>query len=129
MDETRDYPRIPREVRVEAIKLEYPLNAAVGELAVSRNIAQDGICFLAEKEYNPGDVVNLKIDLQGLRRHMKNVSTLLDDSLFMAPLSVVARIVWSRPAAEGFEVGASFEDVNSEEHKALNLYLDSLVDA
>jgi len=128
MSEARDYPRIPREVTVEVIKLAYPMDAKGGESVFSVNIAQNGICFLSETKYDLGDILNLRIDLKGLRRFVKNVPSLLDDSLVKAPLSVIAKVAWVKVSdtKNMFEVGVSFEDVDGVEHKALISYLNSL---
>lgn len=128
MKKKRKYPRIPREVNVEVVKLEYPMSTKSGEAVTSKNIAQNGICFLSAREYQTDDIVGLKIDLQGLRRHMKSVATLLSESLFNAPLSVVAKVVWSRPETDckGYEVGALFVNMDNSEYRALNTYLGAL---
>ena len=128
MSEERDFPRLPREVDVEVIKLQYPIETENSDQAMTMNIANKGICFLTETEYSSGDVLNLKISLNGLRQHVKSISALLDNSLVNAPLSVVAKVVWSKQV-EGnkmFEVGASFENVDGDEYEALNRYLRCL---
>ena len=130
MSETREFRRIPKEVKVDVIKLEYPMVARDGTSVMSVNIAQNGICFLSEKEYVQGDILNLKISLNGLRRYIKSIHALMDESHSKAPLSVVAKVVWIKPAMETemYEVGASFENVDTDEYKALDKYLSCIID-
>jgi hypothetical protein len=123
----RKYPRIPKEIPVEVQILTYPLPDKSTETAHSKDISRMGLCFLSEVFHEPGNILSLKIGLQGLAGYKRPHSRLVDLSE-PEPLSVIGEVVWCHASNEGraFEVGIRFVNVYEDDERALANYLKDL---
>lgn len=129
-NDSRDYPRIPKETHVTMHKLDNPFQLGEGQNVLAKNISLNGLCFLAEEQLEPQTLVTVKIELNGLGRHMKSVTSIIEDRGTKAPLSAIAEVVWSKPLDEGqYETGVKFVNIYEDELRALKRYLSSIIDA
>ncbi len=131
--EQRYYPRIPKEALVTVAKLEYPMPADAESKGVLKNITDGGVCIIAPKDYPSGTRLSLQINLKGWRRHLKSVTSIVDDSattVATTPLTAVAEVTWSTPSSDGenHEIGVKFLDIYEDEYNALKKYLENLVE-
>lgn len=120
-DDIREFPRLPKEVKVELKELTYPLPTGPGEVVRSKDISPAGICCISGALFEPGTLLTANIHLIGWQRHRKGLAVRLDDSALVRPLSVVAEVVWSREAGEGrgYEIGIKFRDVAPDDYQAI----------
>ena len=120
-EESREFPRIPKEVSVEVNELTYPLPTEPGQVAKSKDISPVGVCFISSAFYKKGTILTVNIHLPGWQRHKKNLAVLLDDDELAKPLSVIAEVVWSKKGkkGEGSEVGIKFRDINEDDYQAM----------
>jgi hypothetical protein len=121
----RQFPRFPKDVRVEVTELTYPLATAPGEMVRSKDISAVGICFFSATIFPPGTILTVNIHLAGWQRHKKNLAVLLDDAALGQPLSVIAEVVWSKKGApaEENEIGIKFRDIAADDFQALKKIL------
>lgn len=115
----REFPRLPKEVRVEVSELTYPLSTRPGEVVKTKDISAVGIRFTSATHFQPGAVLAVKIHLAGWQRHKKNLSVLLDDAALTQPLSVIAEVVWSRENGDDSEIGIKFRDIAADDSQAI----------
>lgn len=129
----RDFPRLPKEVDVALVKLEYPFSTKAEESGTLKNIAKGGIGLTVANAYEPGTRLSLKINLKGWRRYVKSVASIIDDSagtVATTPLTAIAEVVWinSLPDGNGYEIGLKFLDIYEDEYNALKKYLENMAD-
>jgi hypothetical protein len=123
-DEKRKYPRISKKVAVYAKKLAYPISATMDVKGTGKDISIGGVSFVSTTPFDPGTVVNLKIEIAGWSDAKRPYSMMRDVSS-ETPLSVIGEVVWSRRAsAEGeFEIGVSFNNIYEDDYRALVRYM------
>ncbi len=121
----RKYPRVPKAVSLVINRLEYPISRSEEETAVTRNIAEQGVCFTSSTPYEADTVLSMKIDLQGWQVFLRTVLSIVDDSSEIKPLTAVGRVVWSKemPGNGGYEVGVDFTDISEDDYHAFKQYL------
>ena len=92
---------------------------------MTKNIAEQGVCFTSPSPYADGTVLSMKIDLQGWQLFLKTVLSIIDDNTEIKPLTAVGRVMWSRevPSGEGYEIGVKFTDIFEDDYKAFTQYL------
>lgn len=124
-EESREFPRLPKEVKVEVNELTYPLSTQAGEIVTSKDISPVGVCFLSPTLYKPGAILTVNVYLAGWQRHKKNLAVLLDDGALAKPLSVIAEVVWSKKGKKGKdnEVGIKFRDITEDDFQAITMAL------
>ena len=124
----RECTRVPRDVHIEIKKLEYPLTRTEPDKGITLNIAERGICFTATNEYAEGDILSLDMTLIGWNRHRKSLSSMLsDDTSKTDLLTVVAEVIWCKPASDGgFEIGVKFTNIYEDDMTALEKYFANL---
>ena len=120
-EDSRQFPRIPKEVKVEINELIYPLPKGPGEVVQSKDISPGGVCFISPTFYKKGTFLTVNVHLPGWQRHKKNLAALLDDDELGKPLSVIAEVVWSNKGkkGEGSEIGLKFRDINDDDYQAI----------
>jgi hypothetical protein len=120
-DESRQFARIPKEVKVEVNELTYPLPKGPGEVVKSKDISPVGVCFVSPTLYKKGTILTVNVHLPGWQRHKKNLTALLDDDALAKPLSVIAEVVWSKKGKKGagYDVGVNFRDINDDDYQAI----------
>ena len=120
-NESREFPRLPKEVKIEVNELTYPLPTQPGEVARSKDISPVGVCFFSPTLYKTGTILTVNVHLAGWQRHKKNLTVLLDDEALAKPLSVIAEVVWSKKGKKGAdnEVGIKFSDITEDDFQAI----------
>ena len=117
----RQFPRLPKEVKVEISELTYPLPTGPGVTAQSKDISAAGFRCISETLFPPGTLLTANIHLAGWQRHKRGLSVLLDDSALAKPLSVIAEVVWTREIGDGTgnEIGIKFRDITPDDFQAI----------
>ena len=120
-EDSRQFPRLPKEIRVEVNELTYPLPTEPGQVVQSKDISPVGVCFLSQTIFKQGAILTVNVHLPGWQRHKKNLSVLLDDEMLGKPLSVIAEVVWVKKGKNGLghEVGVKFCDINDDDYQAM----------
>ena len=121
----RKFPRVPKEVSLAINRLEYPMSNTPEETAVTKNIAEQGVCFTSSSPYAVGTVLSMKIDLQGWQLFLQTVLSIVDDGTDIKPLTAVGHVVWSKelPDNSGYEIGVEFTDIFADDYEAFKNYL------
>jgi hypothetical protein len=121
----RKYPRVPKAVNLAIKRLEYPMKKNTEETAVTRNIAEQGVCFTSPSPYPSGTVLSMKIDLKGWQVFLRTVLAIVDDGSEIKPLTAVGHVAWSKelPDSQGYEVGVEFTDIFEDDYNAFKKYL------
>jgi len=119
---------ISKEVPIEVQKVSYPLRKESGEMAVAKDIANNGICFEVPSELATKTLLSLKIGLPGWQHHKKNVTAIVDDAAAAAPLTAIAEVVWSKKlsSGKGYSIGVKFLDIYEDDFNALKNYLRNI---
>jgi hypothetical protein len=125
-EERRSFPRIPKAVTVEVIKLLFPLPTKPDSVALGKDISGGGISFTSDMPFDIGSSLSLKIHLKGLAEHRKPHSYLVDIAQSQ-PLAALGEVVWCRPSSESgrYDVGLHFTNIYEDDFKALMQYLES----
>jgi hypothetical protein len=84
--EKRRYIRHPSEIPIE---VEAAADMA-GDAAALRNVSVGGICFHSATSFTPGDIIGIRI------------------ALIRPVFTARGRVVWSRAAGDGYDVGIEF---------------------
>jgi c-di-GMP-binding flagellar brake protein YcgR len=92
MRDKRKFPRLKNEWQLTYRVLEEDrfLNDPIRQFTV--NISGGGICFTSHEELKPNTMVALE----------------LESDQFTSPILAMAKVVWSKRARDGYEVGAEF---------------------
>lgn len=120
-EESREFPRLAKGVKVEVNELTYPLQSGPGEVVQTKDISPVGVCLQTPTLFKPGTILTVNIHLAGWQRHKKNLTVLLDDDALGKPLSVIAEVVWSKKGKKGenHEAGVKFRDINDDDYQAI----------
>ena len=120
-DDSRQFPRLPKEVKVEVNELTYPLPKGPGEIVQSKDISPVGVCIVSPTFYKKGTILTVNVHLPGWQRHKNNLTALLNDDELGKPLSVIAEVVWNNKGKKGsgHEIGVKFRDINDDDYQAI----------
>lgn len=123
--DNRAFERMPETVAITVRKIVYPMTDESAVAGVGKNISAGGICFTVPRAYDPGDLLNLQINLAGWQRHKNSYAAVIDDALALAPLTAVTKVAWcqQRPDGKGYEIGVTFENIYPDDYRALQKYL------
>ena len=129
MDESqnkRQFPRISRTIEVEVSELTYPFTDAVFNKGDSIDIGSNGIRFHTADQYEPGAMLNLKINITGWESYKKPFSKLIDISSGISRLTVVAEVVWCHQDRDDkrHELGVKFLNIYEDDYQALMRFLN-----
>jgi len=126
----REFPRILKIVSMTVKRLQYPLANADTEPAITKNVANMGICFITAESYEPGILLNLDIDLRGWQQYLQNVFSIIDAATITKPLTAIAEVVWSKklPGEQGYKVGVRFQDIYEDDLLALQKYFAKITE-
>lgn len=126
--ESRDNPRVAKMVAIRVKHLSYPITAEPEETGTCKNISENGVKFSFSRPYKLKERLCLTIDLVGWQRHKTGVALLVDESLVIAPLTVIAEVAWCRILSDKkeVEIGAKFLDIPEDDLKALKIHLDKI---
>jgi len=121
----RDFPRIPKQATMTVRRLEYPMTNVETKTAITKDLAQLGVCFTSSELYEPGAVLNLDIDLRGWQHYLQNTASILDAATMSKPLTAIAEVVWSKKlsADQGYEIAVRFKDIYEDDLQAFHKYL------
>lgn len=121
----REFPRIPKNVTMTVKRLQYPMTSVDSEPAITKNMADQGACFITSESYEPGTMLNLDIDLRGWQHYLQNVFSIIDAATITKPLTAIAEVAWSKklPDGRGYEVGVRFKDIYEDDFRAFQEYL------
>lgn len=126
----REFPRIPKNVSMTVKRLQYPLDNADADPAITKDVANRGICFITAESYEPGILLNLDIDLRGWQQYLQNVFSIIDADTITKPLTAIAEVVWSKkmPGQQGYKVGVRFQDIYEDDLLALQKYFAKITE-
>lgn len=124
-EDFRQFQRRLKEVTVEVSELKYPLKTEATEITRIKDISPKGICFSSSTLFKPKTILTATIHLSGWQRHKKNLSFMLDDTAIGKPLTVIAKVVWSKKekGKKSYEVGLQFIDIHDDDYQALKKFL------
>ncbi|MEN8258236.1 MAG: PilZ domain-containing protein [Thermodesulfobacteriota bacterium] len=124
-NKSRRFARLPKEATIGVSELTYPLSPQSKDLGRSKDISPVGICFRSATMFAPNTTLTLSIHLPGWHIHKKNLSFKLDDSSVGKPLTVLAKVVWSKPSDDGneYECGVVFIDIHDDDYQSLQKFL------
>jgi len=123
--EKRRFHRIPETVTITIKKIAYPMTDDAGVEGIGKNISAGGVCFAVPQSYEPGDILNLQVNLTGWQRHKNSYAAVIDDEVALAPLTAVAKVAWCRAQTDNqsYEIGVTFENIYEDDFQALKKYL------
>lgn len=127
-DNRRKSPRLERQASLLVTKLQYPMTNLEAKPAVTKNLAEHGLCFTASELYEPGSILQLAIDLRGWQHYLNNVIAVLDTGSMSKPLTAIAEVIWAQhlPDEELYEIGVRFKDIYEDDLQAFKKYLAKL---
>lgn len=123
--EKRQFHRIPETVTITVKKIAYPMTDDAAVEGIGKNISAGGVCFAVPQPYEPGDLLNLQVNLTGWQRHKNSYAAVIDDALAMAPLTAVAKVAWccAKTDTQNYDIGVTFENIYEDDFQALKKYL------
>jgi hypothetical protein len=129
-NEKRQFQRVPKEVGLRVRRLQYPLTDVKVDPAVTRNMADQGICFRTVTFYEVGTLLNLEIDLRGWQHYLQNVFSIVDTDTITKPLTAIAEVTWTKKLADGagYDTGVRFRDVYEDDLLAFQTYLKKILE-
>ena len=115
MDERRKFSRLDISVGIVWRRLDSEISQAVDDIDATRNIAEGGVCLVANERFEVGDRLELTLTLPS----QKTIRTL-------------AEVVWVRDAAlskddglRRFDIGVAFSDLPADEWQEMKQFLYS----
>lgn len=78
---------------------------------VTKDVSRGGICVFSPSGIAPGTTVDLSLSL------------VLGDNAFSESLTLKGKVVWSTPLVDGFQVGATFIEMDREKSGFLDMFL------
>ncbi len=126
----RRFPRVPKNVNMTVKKLQYPLTNVRERPAITKNVADKGVCFVTTELYERGILLSLNIDLRGWQQYLENVFSVIDADTITRPLTAIAEVVWVKKLTndKGYTVGVRFQDIYEDDLKALQKYLNAIIE-
>jgi hypothetical protein len=124
----RKAPRLERQAALLVTKLQYPMTNLEAKPAITKNLAEHGLCFTAGELYEPGSILQLAIDLRGWQQYLNNIIAVLDTGSVSKPLTAIAEVIWAQQLhdEEQYEIGVRFKDIYEDDLKAFKQYLAKL---
>ncbi len=126
----RRFPRVPKSVNMTVRRLQYPLADVPKTPAITKNVATVGVCFVTTELYETGILLSLDIDLRGWQQYLENVFSVIDAGTITRPLTAIAEVVWVKNLTndKGYKVGVRFQDIYEDDLKALQKYLNAIIE-
>ncbi|WP_417916707.1 PilZ domain-containing protein [Candidatus Electronema sp. JC] len=124
----RESPRVDRQAALMVTKLQYPMTNLEAKPAVTKNLAENGLCFTSEELYEPGSILQLSVDLKGWQHYLNNIMAILDAGTASRPLTAIAEVVWTQhlPEESQYDIGVRFKDIYEDDLRAFKKYLEKL---
>ena len=122
-------PRIERQASLLVTRLQYPMTNLETKSAITKNLAERGLCFTADELYEPGSILQLAVDLKGWQHYLNNIIAVLDTGSASRPLTAIAEVIWAQqlPEDESYEIGVRFKDIYEDDLQAFKKYLEKLL--
>ena len=126
----RRFPRVPKSVNMTVRRLQYPLADVPKTPAITKNVGTVGVCFVTKELYETGILLSLDIDLRGWQQYLENVFSVIDADTITRPLTAIAEVVWMQNLTndKGYKVGVRFQDIYEDDLKALQKYLNAIIE-
>ena len=125
VDERRKYQRVPKEVSVQINKITYPINDNEFASGKSMNISQGGVLLNLTDEYQPGDILQIKVTLPGWRKNHPGFINVMEDSIG-SPFSAICEVVRSSREGDLYATAVKFVNIDKDDFTALNKYLSKI---
>jgi len=124
----RENPRVERQASLLVTKLQYPMINLQAKPASTKNLAEQGLCFVSGELYEPGSILQLVVDLRGWQQYLNNIVTILDTGSAAKPLTAIAEVIWAQQVQdeEKYEIGVRFKDIYEDDLRAFKKYLEKL---
>ncbi|WP_417911984.1 PilZ domain-containing protein [Candidatus Electronema sp. TJ] len=124
----RECPRLDRQASLMVTRLQYPMTNLEAKPAVTKNLAENGLCFTTEELYEPGTILQLAVELRGWQHYLNNIIAILDAGSASKPLTAIAEVVWAQHFEdEGtYDIGVRFKDIYEDDLRAFKKYLEKL---
>ncbi len=124
----RESPRVDRQASLLVTKLQYPMINLQAQPAVTKNLAEQGLCFITDELYEPGSILQLVIDLRGWQQYLNNIVAIIDTGSVSKPLTAIAEVIWVQQLEDekNYEIGVRFKDIYEDDLKAFKKYLEKL---
>jgi hypothetical protein len=125
----REHPRLDRQASLMVTRLQYPMTNLEAKPAVTKNLAENGLCFTTEELYEPGSILQIAVELRGWQHYLNNIIAILDASAASKPLTAIAEVVWAQHFEdEGtYDIGVRFKDIYEDDLRAFKKYLEKLL--
>jgi hypothetical protein len=128
---TREYPRVERQAKLLVTRLQYPMSNLEAKPAVTKNLAENGLCFISAELYEPGTVLQLVVDLRGWQHYLNNIKSIVDTGTPFKPLTAIAEVIWAQRLPEDadarYDIGVRFRDIYEDDLKAFKQYLQKIL--
>lgn len=126
---TRECPRLERQANLLVTRLQYPMTNLEAKPAVTKNLAENGLCFTATELYEPGTVLQLVIDLRGWQHYLNNIKSIVDTGTPFKPLTAIAEVIWVQhlPEEDRYDIGVRFKDIYEDDLRAFKQFLNKLL--
>lgn len=123
---TRECPRLERQANLLVTRLQYPMTNLEAKPAVTKNLAENGLCFTAAELYEPGTVLQLVVDLRGWQHYLNNIKAIVDTGTPFRPLTAIAEVIWAQqlPEEKRYDIGVRFKDIYEDDLRAFKQYLN-----
>ncbi len=124
----REHPRVERQASLLVTKLQYPMTNLEAKPALTKNLAENGLCFTADEPYEPGTILQLAIHLQGWQHYLNSIIAILDAGTASKPLTAIAEVVWTQQlqGEDKYDIGVRFKDIYEDDLRAFKKYLEKL---
>jgi hypothetical protein len=124
----REHQRVDREASLMVTKLQYPMTNLEAKPAITKNLAENGLCFSTDELYEPGTILQLSVHLHGWQHYLNSIIAILDAGTASKPLTAIAEVVWTQHFEdEGkYDIGVRFKDIYEDDLRAFKKYLEKL---
>ena len=119
----RKFHRIPRDSLLVHEVVEFPSPPDPRGEGKVRDLSPTGVRFRCERQYAPGTLLKLDLDLPGWEKNSVEYYR-SDPDEALKPLVVLAEVRWSKKAGDGYETGALFVNMDEWHRKALVSFLE-----
>jgi c-di-GMP-binding flagellar brake protein YcgR len=120
--ERREFPRIPKEVTVEANLVTYPVNETDFSKGKSKDISQGGILLHLNEQFAPGALLQVRITLPGWRKNHPGFLKVTEDSIG-SPFTAVCEVVRTNMVGDVYQTAVKFVNIDEDDYRALKGYM------
>ena len=123
--ERRKFSRIDKNFRLEYKLMDLSKAESIFVKSKVKNISANGLLLESEKQYDIGDLIQLKVYIMGIEKE-KTGFFKYDQTAISEPMTILARVVRIEEIKKNklYDIGVEFKNIYEDDSDALVTYIN-----